>query len=867
MPHDERILVADLMGWPSDFAAWRRLIDFLLKQVDSLPVALYPGILSVFEVWQNALAGMKNRVSRAILTQCADWLRDIDKASSRETGRDPSRWSGFEELGGFRKSLGGLIFRSVRAYPTFTEEYLKRIIASERLRGDRFKEVMDFSPILAATHPGLIVDLSLRHLKEELPDDFVARQERELKRAAERRRKAFDKPEAERTPEDHLDLQGGSSLVDLPHFSLHDWDSLAIDRDSQNFWPPSPLREPFHSLFSKTQEQAIRLLNGISNHAVAAWRQLHRHHYEPRGTPIPLEIQFPWGIQQFWGGQREYLWHRGAWAPHALASGFMALDDWCFAEIEQDRSVDELIHQIVQGNESVAILGVAAMLAMHSNRVSDTVFPIVTAQRLWCADKGRFAHDLSNMSASLIGFTKPSEKPHVDAIKAASAGNVRRMQLPWLAMLYFFSTEFRERIKAAILAFQDSLPYEIEEQRNDPALGEYLKEQAIEWAEIVDTANYKAKPADAEGRVEIVHVNPSASKPENVAKVEHATLTLQEGNLWTWASKIFESGKIEDPSRVEGAVTLGRKLDDKSLFTTVHEEPRLAMRRGAVASTAAVVLTFREGRTAADLKWARDVLARAHRTPEAFDLFWSPVSVIPWHQGIFVARGLAAELHHGTFSKTTAGDLLALVVHPLEGASLAAVAQAATLWDSDAKLTWAALRLALTLSRIEPQPQAVPRSRNQRLHSEKQTRTALKDVIKFYRHGEQWLDLPLPPPAWIEVRRASEAVHEDEFDADDVVNPREHWSANPVRWQSEYASKILKLVPYERILESSAKERLLAFVVGALQWTIAKNAPLAQGRTTRPRRLSALRMDTRSESNARAHCRHDACGRGKTPVS
>ncbi len=623
--------------------------------------------------------------------------------------------------------------------------------------------------------------------------------------------------------------------VGLPHFSLHDWDTLAIDRDSQNFWPPSPLREPFHSLFSKTPEQAIRLLNEISNHAVAAWRQLHWHHHEPRGTPIPLKIQFPWGIQQFWGGQREYLWHRGTWAPHALASGFMALDDWCFAEIERGRSVDELIHQIVQGNESVAILGVAAMLAMHSNRVSETVFPIVTAQRLWCADKGRFAHDLSNMSASLIGFTKPSEKPHVDAIKAASARNVRRMQLPWLAMLYFFNTEFRERIKAAILAFPDSLPYEIEEQRNDPALGEYLKEQAIEWAEIVDTANYKAKAADAGGRVEIVHVNPSASKPENVAKLEHATLMLQEGNLWTWASKIFESGSIEDPSRVEAALTLGRKLDDKSLFTTVDEEPRFAMRRGAVASTAAVVLTFREGRTAADLKWARDVLARAHRTPEAFDLFWSPFSVIPWHQGIFVARGLAAELRHGTFGKTTAGDLLALVVHPLEGVSLAAVAQAATFWDSDPKLTWAALRLALALCRIEPQPHAVPRSQNRRLHSEKQARTALKDAIKFYRRGEQWLDLPLPPPAWIKVRRASEAVHEDEFDADDVVNPREHWSANPARWQSECASKILKLVPYERILESSAKEGLLAFVVGALQWTIAKNAPpwLRAGRRDR----------------------------------
>jgi hypothetical protein len=137
MPHDKRIRLADLMGWPSDFAAWRRLIDFLLQQINNLPAALYPDILSVFEVWQNALAGIKNRVSSVIITQCADWLGDIDKAGSRKATREPSRWSELEELDDFRKSLGRLIFRSAGPYPTFTEEYLKRIIALERLRGDR----------------------------------------------------------------------------------------------------------------------------------------------------------------------------------------------------------------------------------------------------------------------------------------------------------------------------------------------------------------------------------------------------------------------------------------------------------------------------------------------------------------------------------------------------------------------------------------------------------------------------------------------------------------------------------------------------------------------------------------------------------
>ena len=67
------------------------------------------------------------------------------------------------------------------------------------------------------------------------------------------------------------------------------------------------------------------------------------------------------------------------------------------------------------------------------------------------------------------------------------------------------------------------------------------------------------------------------------------------------------------------------------------------------AATAAIALNFREGCTQEDLEWARDVLRRAIRLPEKPDPMWSPGSVIPWHQGIYVARGLAADLREPGF--------------------------------------------------------------------------------------------------------------------------------------------------------------------------------------------------------------------------
>ncbi|MGH8657251.1 MAG: hypothetical protein ACREV4_01835 [Gammaproteobacteria bacterium] len=407
LPKDQRIRAADILGWPSDFAAWRRFIEFLLGRVDAIPVTLYPHIVSVFEVWQNALAGITNPVSSALLVRCADWLREVDMLDERRAFTEGSRWNQADDLGEFRQSLCRLILRSASSMPALTEEYLKRVIASERLRDEKFKEIIDFSPTLAGTHPQFLVDLTLKHLREELPDDRVSRERKEMRQEAEMRKRALAKPEAERTRHDSLIISDVFSVIGSHQFSYHDWKALAIDRGSQNFWPPSPLREPFHSLLKTSPEHAIWLITALCNHAVTAWRQLPRLDYERQGTPIPLDIQFPWGVQQFWGGDREYLWHHGMWAPNALACGFMALEEWCFAELERGRPVDELIRQVVEGNQSVAILGIPAMLALHTERVSETVFSLVNAQRLWFADLNRMVQDRSNATAALMGFTKP----------------------------------------------------------------------------------------------------------------------------------------------------------------------------------------------------------------------------------------------------------------------------------------------------------------------------------------------------------------------------------------------------------------------------------------------------------------------------
>ena len=92
------------------------------------------------------------------------------------------------DLGEFGKSLSQLILRASLAEPTFAKEYLELVIGWERIHEKAFENIVAFSPVLAQSQPTLLVELTLRHLTEELPDDRVARERAELEAAAEHRK-------------------------------------------------------------------------------------------------------------------------------------------------------------------------------------------------------------------------------------------------------------------------------------------------------------------------------------------------------------------------------------------------------------------------------------------------------------------------------------------------------------------------------------------------------------------------------------------------------------------------------------------------------------------------------------------------------
>lgn len=816
LKREEIIRLADLLGWPSDVEAWRRWLVLLLRRSDALPVDLLPDVIVLFEVWQNAFADLQNAVSTALLTQCGAWLGEIERrrhSHDRSQLEGPTRWSDLgSDLKDFEQSLRRLVLRAARAELSLIANYLAELLADQDRLDAAFEDVIAFSPILAKTHTRQLVDITLAHLKEELPQARLEREQEEERQALEHMRRDRTRP---RGP---MILRGSS-------FNRFSWDDLALESDRGKYFPASPLREPFRSLFELASVEALALVQELSNHAMTAWRQLHRIDPERRATPLPLTMQFPWGTQKFWGMTREYLWSRGMWAPKPLACAYLALDEWAFKELERGKAPDQLIEEILKGNESIALLGTAVSVTLQSLTVSKVTLPLAASQRLWRYDLERVGQESSIASASLIGFTNPStDRKHALAVDAMNKRAVRKLWLRQLVPSFVLSADadVSRQAREAIGEFEEDLPFEYDEQRANERLHEALLRDAKFNAEFAKPENYRALPGESPDEQIVVLENPQAETPEARERFQRSTEQLQDNSLWFWAHKSLEGTALSPDLDPTKAVAFARHRDATDLFDgSGSKEVEVGMRRGAVAAAAAVVLKFRSHFEPQDLTWARAVVDRAAKMPELRDTMWTSMAIVPWHPGISAARGVASEIRAGDQATETRHMVFRLISHPLDGVSLVALEEALALANVEPRLAWCALRQAFALCQFDID-HSNPGARvydPEYIAAAHESRAI--ESIQHFDNPDTWPDLPNMPPAWVPAKQG-EIAEEDQMDS---AQERRRWKEPDSVWNWNYGEKLLGLIPYQDVLRNETRDKFLYFANDLLGWLIQKIAP------------------------------------------
>jgi hypothetical protein len=794
----DNLAIADMLGWPSDFNAWGRLIDWIIAEAASVPIRLIPKILEVFGVWQNVFSTVKNARSKAILTLASDCLLRFEEGTLHDAA-DGSIYS-FSRDEGSRvgMALRSILLRSAASYPDFAKAIFKRAIDDKDRRRKVFDDLIAFSPIMSQVDPDLLADLAEAQLMEELPLDEYNRKRQEREDYHKRLAQVRAVPEAERT-------QNQQRMLDHIHFPIgegrYDLDDIGIERHNNFYHPPSALHEPFKSLFENKPGVALRLIRSLSNHATEGWKQIHAIRRRELGTPIPVFIAFPWGKQELWGDWRVYSWGQGQLAPTALECAFLALTYWAFKQVDGGRSASDVIKDVVEGNKCLAVLGIALDLALETWETAETTLALATCQRIWAFDCARHAQE-SSKDIDLLGygFLSRLHGEKADAKAYLDQREYRKRNIIQLAMFFALNKDatLRVKFKDALAQFPNDLPYENEEDKADQSCTDHLKEEAESWAGLGDRANYKQSAYD-EDRVAIMYDRPNPLTPAQEKRLERSTKSLQGFSVVGWANQSLSKNKLDDGMTLDAAVAHVKSIDTNAPFDGKDD---MASSLPSVASSVAACVIRFSAADSPDREWAWKILARTEAMPENPETFGG--SIIPWHP----KRRLVVALFHDRRCEAPGADsverLVKLTLHSLNVVS--ELAFEALFADKDEHVRWVALQLAMRLCIVhsgEFKDDGWDHSANEkeRADSLASALAALKDKTPG--------PMPKLPPAW-----AKGGTHRGRGMSDD------YWHVPDPFFDSQTAAKLFAKMPLEGWLASEAhRPHMEAMLFELVAWT------------------------------------------------
>ncbi|MBQ0832937.1 ATP-binding protein [Marinobacter sp.] len=803
----DNIRTADLLGWPSDFLGWGRLLDWLIPKAPSLSARLIPHTLEVFEVWQNALADQRNSRSAAIIKQCSDWLIDLDRLKYSDHKPDQKdKWNalGRESHSTLLSGLRAITLRAARSYPEPARALYVRAVSNKRMREACYSDLMTFTPIMAEVDAELVVAVAKAELIEELPQDRLDREEREYREHSDWLASLRGKKKSELTDKERR-------ILDSPHMFIPigsrqpDLDDIGIDRHLNYYYPPSPLHEPFASLFRLKPSVALALVRDLSNHAVRGWRQVHFINPRLSGTPLPVTLTFPWGQQEFWGDWHVYSWSMGQLAPQPLECAFLALSFWAFQELDKGRPASEIIQAILEGSECYAMLGIALMLALETLEVSETTLPVVSCQRLWHHDIARLVQEPTR-NLDLFGFgslTRLSETK-AEANEYLEKRKYRAREVRQLAMMFALSHDepLRKRFESALVEFPDALPFEFEEQRSSERVITELSERATAWAGLGDRTNYRQSSAEGDG-VQISYQSPVSLTQEQEQRLNDTTAYLQEQQALAWAMKSLSENQAAEGWTLSDAVTFARERDNDGMFETRLEVgPHSA--QSAVSAISACVIAF-ESNSSSDIEWAWDVMWRVMQMaePERF-----PGSKIPWHPALHSIAALCRDRQSASPRSDSVERLFYLTAHPLE--DIVKTAFQALFLDQDEHVRWTTAQRALDLSlhyEVVIDKDGQRDASAGRAADEQSLENALARIPAT-------TDDPLTdvPAAWVHtaVRQGRRSWRSDD----------ENWGDPDPSFNPQFAAKIFGLFPIEAWCQSDGHRELIKTTLRQLvTWT------------------------------------------------
>lgn len=773
---DERAKFAYLTAVPKPLT-WVRFLDWLVPQTKTFPQSLIPELLKIFKVWQDSYAGKHIRHCREIGEISYEWLREVEAAYH------PANFNAYRQpFGGavsrdddIEDKLRAVFLMSAGDVPDLVSEYLKTHSADHKhvhiFRGDILKN----STTLARYLPTELVNFVLSAFIED--------------------------PDKEPGPFG---------------YSHHRFDSLGIS-DHHAFYPASPVQGPFLPLLRLHEKEGLRLIHGLCNHSVAIWRKAQREqrHSSPL-TPVPIDLNFPWGQQQFWGNHQVYTWFRGTWGNDAVESGLMALEQWALQQIDSGKSIEEICQKVIQGNDTVAVLGIAiSLLLSKPGSALEIAFPLITCTRLWEWDIARVVHDMTPTNMMGNWF---SDKHLLTAVKELNNKIDRKQDIRRIVPFFVFSGDKKlvARFAKCVRQFPKQPPINYEEEKQDKGHIAGLRKRMVHFSEQADPKYWKSGPTLDGKYIQFWNEPPSEKKKEVVAHHQQLALFQEYMAIGVWAHKIMDEGALSDTFQIDQVLLKARHWDSEDLFETPMETYEERQKTGAVAGIAFVVARYGSAEVWTDevATWCIDVFTRAATSIESPDEVFVRGAYRIMHPPTFAAHGYAALMARGIYVELCQNGLFSLATDTVRTTQLAVAVSAKYYAEQYPQFYWILLHLLFTqcvMSRDQ-----IPDD-----HMWVWDENEAADKVDFIRQAEEFLSakhspvLPDIPAPWVKSdlpfragRKAKEYVRNE----------------NVFLW--DFAEKILPAIQLKPILENATVRPLfLGFVSRLLQYTFDEILP------------------------------------------
>lgn len=772
MTDTERIQMAYRLSLPR-LSTWLRFLTWLVPKLPQLPAKLVWELSLVAQKWQTAVANFNARFSPQLATYCLNWLRLLE-VRSYPRDEEVEQKIKLLALDGrseakLVKRLREVVLSAPLSIPDQIEEYLQEIVEADN--HEAIPQVLKEAVYLVLHMPEQYVDFCLQVMleKEDEADEW--------RHMLERR----------------------------------DLNELGIKYD-RDFSPSSHLQGHFLLLLQTDAEQGIRLINRLCNHAIQTWREWIQLEYKI--TPLPVQIEFPWGIREFWGHYREYSWFRGAGpGPDAVMSALMALEVWMEEQISEGRDIEAVFQQVLEGNECVAVLGACVFIALSNPEESlKAALPLVTCPHLWKWDVQRMTWE--HMPSNVMGLWFRDEHL-LRPVQQRNESPHRKQEIRYLVAYYLITDDaaLRSQFMTAVSDFPNRLPFESEEQKHNEEYVAKLRQDMIQAASYAQPENYRWQETSEEGRYYLIYSAPQEIVEQNRELLEKFAKQNQVLRILNWVSSALKKDELSEDITLQEAIKIAEQLDNQDIFEPKDDDDLDdEFTRGTLAGVAAVAVRFFLSELDDEtFNWCRRTLHRAIGLPNlsARSLVIRE-SILPHDPTTFAVYGLSALVTSGTAEQEDKETLLFLVAHPIAQVTTAVFKSLHDAWEQASHFCWQVLVLGI---RLLVTPRENLPQQNQVLYSESELEWIEDIYTKTLEELESgtWGQFPAIPSPWI---------HDPNY------QHREGYRPSDILFRYNLVSKFLFDLPLEFIMTNEqTRKPFINLIKEMLFWTIQRTSP------------------------------------------